>query len=271
MSAVGVLSQAALAVIVAVLIWSLLPALAGAAVLAAERGAPARITPRVAAVLSRDTCTRALLTFLRPVALWRPHTHGPGSDPAVLLLCERAAHRPALAFLCTFLGRRGRTWISSAEVSTSAASLDALAEQIADDVARVRQQSGRSQVDIVAHGISGLAAAWYLRHLGGDAHVRRLVTLGTPWAGTRTAVFSRRPVATAWLPGAPALDDLAPPPVPTWCVWSPDDPLVVPSSSALAPGAQSVQIDGVGHLDLMLSARALRAVAEALSSPAGAP
>ena len=71
------------------------------------------------------------------------------------------------------------------------------------------------------------------------------------------SVFLRGPHARETVPGAHQLDELVPPPVPTLSIWSPDDPFVVPSSSALPEGVESVRLDGAGHLELLISARLL--------------
>jgi triacylglycerol esterase/lipase EstA (alpha/beta hydrolase family) len=125
------------------------------------------------------------------------------------------------------------------------------------------------QVDLVGFDRGGLVAAWYAVHLGGEATVRQLVTLGTPWRGTRTSVFRPGGAELRW--DNPVLDPLAPPPIPTVCVWSPDDPEIVPTSSSVpAQGVEGVCLEGAGHFDLLLSARAYRAVEDALDRASSA-
>ena len=68
--------------------------------------------------------------------------------------------------------------------------------------------------------------------------------------------------------GSHALDGLWPPPVPTTCIHSPDDPVVVPASSAAPAGGELVAVESGGHLDLLLSARVYRAVQVALEREA---
>lgn len=59
-----------------------------------------------------------------------------------------------------------------------------LAVEVQASVADVQARTGAQQVDLVGVSQGGLAALYYVRRLGGHQHVRRLVSLGTPFAGT---------------------------------------------------------------------------------------
>ncbi len=258
-----------LVIILALLIWGCVPAFAGAAVLATERGKPARVDRRLVAVVVREGCGRALAIVLRPFSFAVRSTRGlrtEATPPPVLIIGPRSVGRASLAGLQIFLSHRGVITIEPVAL-TRGTTLDALAQQVNQAAEQLCRETGAERIDVVAHGVAGLAAAWWIRHLGGDAHVRRFVTLGTPWSGTRMAVFHRGPLASSLLPGASVLDDLSPAPTTTIAIWSTDDPWVVPSDHALPLGAESVQLDGAGHVDLLFSARGYRAVLEALTRP----
>ncbi len=252
--------------------WMLAASFGGYAVLAADRGQPARFGSPQLALYVREASARALLWLMRPLGWgrgrpWGPP--GPGSHPPVLLVCDHSHNRSSMRFLETFLAQRGWTWVWAINPVGVEASLRERAEALALAVSELRASSGATSIDIVAHGTGGLVAAWYLKHQEGTANVRHLVTLGTPWKGTRMAVFDRGALATETVLDAPLLDDLAPPPVPTTSVWSADDPVVIPSSSALPDGADSVHIESAGHTDMLVSARVFRAVAAALDPSPG--
>lgn len=234
--------------------------------LLAERGVPARLGRRELATLAREAAARLVLGTAG-LTSWgdgSPPRAALGERPPVLLVPGPPQRRVALTFLRTFLRSRGYPLVWA--VGPGRGTLAERAQAIGGQVERLRRVSGARRVDIVAHGLGGLAAAWYVRHLGGQHHVRRLVTVGTPWRGTRMAVFTRGPLGRETLPGAPVLDDLSPCGVPTACIWGSLDPMVLPHTSAVADGSVSVEIEGAGHLDLLLSARAMRAVHQALEA-----
>lgn len=255
------------------LIWGCIPALAGVAVQAADTGERFYLARKTIAVVAREGAVRSLVRVLKPFGRDGDPVRREVSDLRngalpVLLIPSPPANRAAMTFLATFLAHRGLPWVHSVNVGRGT-TLDELATDLAKKAAELARAAGVDKIDVVAHGTSGLAAAWWIRHLGGDAHVRRLITIGTPWAGTRMAVFQRGALARTLLPGAAILDDLLPGTVPTIAIGSPSDPFVVPSHSAHPEGAISVVLDGAGHTDLLVSARAFRAVFTALSEPMG--
>ena len=249
---------------------SLLTVSSAWAVLAADRGVPATIDRRTLAVWFREAAARSVFTVLRPLGRFV-------GDPAAASLGPRAplVLVPGLdvggiswLFLAIFLRRRGWQDVVVIPRGTRDESLADAANALRDGVAAAT--AGRHpKVDIVAFGTGGLVAGWYLTHHGED-RTRKLITIGTPWRGTRIAVFQRGRAAVEVLPGSHLLDGLVPTRVPTTCLWSPDDPIVVPTASALPDaGVQSVRLEGAGHLEMLLSARVFRAVQAALEQPHG--
>ncbi|TNE92899.1 MAG: alpha/beta fold hydrolase [Deltaproteobacteria bacterium] len=241
-------------------------ALGGYAVLRAERGEPSPFDSRAAALMIRETSARALTTLLRPlgwgtqaprVSLW-------GQRTPVVLVPGIRRNRGSLHFLQTFLTQRG-FGVHSVNHRRPERGLADLASDLATEVEAVCKAAGAEKIDLVGHSYGGLVAAWYVRHLGGDQRVRRLITLGTPFGGTKMAVFGRGRASVELLPASPLLKALTPLPVPTICVWSPDDPVIVPSRAAVADGAESVRIEASGHVDMLFSSRVFRAVQTSLS------
>ncbi len=61
---------------------------------------------------------------------------------------------------------------------------------VAAKVAEIKKKTGASKVDLIGHSEGGLEARYYIKFLGGSAHVRRYISLGTPQYGTVLANFS---------------------------------------------------------------------------------
>ncbi|MEZ4236554.1 MAG: alpha/beta fold hydrolase [Myxococcota bacterium] len=189
----------------------------------------------------------------------------------VLLVPGLTWNRTSLWPLATFLRRRGWRWVLPVDRAGRQRTLADEAEALGASLRRLCAASGAEQVDLVAFSTGGLVAAWYLRHHGAG-RVRRLVTLGTAWQGTRMAVFGRGRATEEILYRSHVLDGLWPVPVPTVCVFSPDDPVVVPATSAVPPDhADVVQVEACGHVEMLISARVYRAVQAALEQPGARP
>ncbi len=264
--------------LVLLLVWTHGLAVVGWAVQTAESGAPVRLETKVVAAIVREGCARAFLRLLAPLG-WRqpaPRIADPRAVPErrlppVLLVPGLGWSRASLIFLQLFLVRRGWRWVWAVNrANTHRGTLAEEAEHLAERIRELKQRSGSDVVDLVGFSVGGLVAAWVLRHhTESRDSVRRLVTLGTPWSGTKLSVFGRSKAMREIRYGSHLLDTLWPPPVPTFSVWSASDLVVVPAQSAAPAGDQGtdVCIEAAGHVELLVSARAFRAVQAALEHP----
>jgi pimeloyl-ACP methyl ester carboxylesterase len=113
---------------------------------------------------------------------------------------------------------------------------------------------GAPSVDVVGYSAGGVVARIWAADLGGAEQARRIVTLGSPHAGTDVARFALAlapgacPTACQQLvPGSPLLTELpAAPDGPVWTsVWSSVDQVVTPPDSARLGGATNIEIQAV--------------------------
>ena len=77
-------------------------------------------------------------------------------------------------------------------------------ERLANVVDEIRAQTGEDRIDILAECTGGLIARYYIQSLGGDQHVRSLVTFISPQHGLPKAALAET------VAGWPALRDLTP-------------------------------------------------------------
>lgn len=145
------------------------------------------------------------------------------------------------------------------------APIETFAAQVADKVAQIRRDTGAGQVVIVGHSMGGLVARSYLREYG-PAHVRRLVTIGTPYAGSRHAwLMSGAPLAQM-RPGSPYLAALTTlhdheRDVPIVSIWSWHDSMVTPQTSSRM-GDADIVLAGIAHNALLGDPKVIELVAE---------
>lgn len=224
------------------------------------------------------TLARAPFRMLFYRTLVRPPKARPAQLP-VLLLHGVLCNAGVWAHMAPRLAAAGIGPIYALSYGPPLASIELFAEQTHARIERICRVTGAAQVVVVTHSMGGLVALAYIRRYGG-ARIRRLVTIGAPFAGSvlargffGTSLAQLRP-GNAWLR---ALDPRAPrdgPPVVS--IWSWHDSMVAPQKSAVLPGARNEALVGIGHNALLRdpSVRALvereyRAAAAATSeSPA---
>ena len=129
-------------------------------------------------------------------------------------------------------------------------------------VERILAQTSSLKVNILAHSMGGLIGLYYIKKLGGHERVGRMVTMGTPYRGTWTAIFGIALLGlhstSSWqlLPHSRLLDELHNTPIPDGVeivsVAAARDRLCPPTATRI-PGVRSITVP-FGHSSLVVSA-----------------
>jgi triacylglycerol esterase/lipase EstA (alpha/beta hydrolase family) len=191
------------------------------------------------------------------------------------------ADRPPIVFVPGYCMTRSSMWILHRRLAgagwraavgynyrTFHGDLRAAGRGLAALIADVAATHGASQVVVIAHGMGGLVARLCLREQS-SAYVRTLVTLGTPHQGSKLNALALDPMAQEMRPGSELLEALAcdearPDNVELIAIYSSFDLTVIPSSAGQYPGASNIEVEGVGHVGLLWSARVFELVHENL-------
>ena len=189
----------------------------------------------------------------------------PSRERPVLLLingygCSRAAW--------WWLRRRleGAGWVvATISLEPIYTSIENYVEPVSRRIDEVLAATGARQLILIGHSMGGLVARACLRRYG-TARVKRLLTLGTPHAGSELARAGIGENARQMTPGSAWLKALASeaPAADTLTIYSPHDNFVMPQSNLQWPGAQSRTIDGLGHLAMLYSPRVASAILDGL-------
>lgn len=204
---------------------------------------------------------------------------GPVHPPA-LLLHGFVDNRSAFALLRRSLLRNGWSRVQALNYSPLTGDIRTAAKLLGPHIEQVCEESGHARVDIVGHSLGGLIARYYVQCLGGDAHVRTLVTLGTPHSGTRAVpALAPHPLARQMRPGSSVLEELAGPA--RGCrtrfvaFWSDLDQLMIPVESARLEHpdlhTRNVRVRGIGHLALPVHGSVAAEIRQALSGEGPLP
>ncbi len=129
---------------------------------------------------------------------------------------------------------------------------------------------GDAELDLVGHSLGGLVARWWVQEMGGAERTRRVVTLATPHAGTRSARVAPGPLRAALMPQGAIVRRLAAgrhraTAVSHTALVAAADLMVTPPSSAAALEDADVEwFDGLGHNAMLFDPRVHARVVTAL-------
>lgn len=237
------------------------------------RGEPVRLSGAGLAFVLFEWLSTVRAYALQLLFVGRPsvrrHAGSAPSQPRhpVLLVPGYSLNRSSLHALARYLHKCGWDWVHVVNNAPFDAPIDTYAENLAREVQVLRAASGAAKVDIVGHSMGGIVAATYIQSHGGAGVVRRLVTLGTPWAGSRLWVITQRTHGEELAPDHPTVQAAQAPPCAVTSVWSPHDNIVLPATSSDIDFGENVVLPGLGHCSLLYAHPAHAAVGEALATP----
>lgn len=197
----------------------------------------------------------------QPLASAAPGADGAAAPLPVLLVHGYVSNRGFWNRLSGALRQAGIVH-AAPDLEPPGASIDAMAQQVADALDALCRCTGSAQAVLVAHSMGGLVVRAYLRQHGA-ARVARVITLGTPHHGTGLANFasgtnalqmrrsSRAADATGsdWLQALAATEDAQRRALFT-SIYSHHDNIIAPQTSASLPGARNLAFAGIGHVAL---------------------
>ncbi len=133
-------------------------------------------------------------------------------------------------------------------------------------------------IHLVCYGAGGLAARYYLESLDGANRIRRVILLGTPHHGSRSArLAAMAPAAREMVPGADFLESLGAaeesghPAIRDYVnILTPWDGVVLPYTSCCLEGATNLKLGwACAHTGLLWSQGVLQIVLDTLAGTAG--
>jgi triacylglycerol lipase len=152
--------------------------------------------------------------------------------------------------------------------------LEILAKQVADFVARTFEP--HQSIDLLGFSMGGLVARYYLQRLGGLERVGRFISISAPNHGTIAAQFSTRPGCVQMRSNSDFIRDLNSDVdrlrcLNFTCLWTPFDLIILPPSSSKLGIGTEISIPVLAHPLMLIDARTLNAITDALSQPIQSP
>lgn len=192
----------------------------------------------------------------------------PSRPPIVLIhgyFCNRAVFRQ----LATHLASRGHS-VESVNLEPVFGSIDQYPPLISKAVENALRASTCDQVTLIGHSMGGIAARAYMRDFG-HSKVAQVITLGSPHQGTELARIGHTEIVRQLRPGNPWLKELARSEPPDryhlfTVILSEHDNIVTPQRTQTLPGARTICLRGLGHVDLACHAAVFELIDGALAA-----
>lgn len=207
-------------------------------------------------IISENRSTLRLMLLKMPWT-WhaqgvRPALNSPERIPVVLVHGYVCNHRIWDA-LTGELRRAGHP-VLSLDLEPVFASIDDYAPLIEQAVERLCRETGAPQVALIGHSMGGLAIRAWMRQQG-TARVARVITLGTPHAGTRVDPYPVTPNSLQMVWHSPWIEALAASESDATralirIALTPQDNIVYPQREQVLPNVPVKIFEGLGHVAL---------------------
>jgi pimeloyl-ACP methyl ester carboxylesterase len=214
------------------------------------------------------------------------HLVGRGPEPAFGALAPVQAHsapttRPVLlvhgfggtksswSYLARTLTARGLTF-DAITYTPFGTSVEQLADRLVVEVDRMLAQTGADKVHLVGHSLGGVVIAQAIASGRLAGQVDTVVTLGAPFGGSPWAhLLPFGAIVRALREGSPLLRRLASAPIPEgvrWLALTATLDMIVPGLRSVPSHAEveTVAVNGVGHLGMLLSGQVVGRIIAAL-------
>jgi triacylglycerol lipase len=189
----------------------------------------------------------------------------------VLLVHGLGGTRSSWSVVAQTLSARGLT-VDAVAYAPLGLSVGQVADQLVAEVAMILSRTGAAKVHLVGHSLGGVVIAQAIADGGLNGLVDTVVTLGSPFGGSPWAgLLPFVEIVRGLRPGSQLLQRLASAPMPDGVRWL----AVTASLDIIVPGlrsvpshakAETIRVNGVGHLGMMRSSEVIECITAALSA-----
>ena len=189
----------------------------------------------------------------------------------VLLVHGLGGTKSSWSLIAQTLSARGLT-VDAITYAPLGTSVEQLADRLVAEVETILSRTGADKVNLVGHSLGGVVIAQAIADGRLDGLVDTVITLGSPFGGSPWAgLLPFLEIVRALRPGSPLLQRLASAPVPDgvrWLAVTAALDIIVPGVRSVPSHAQveTVTVNGVGHLGMLLSHQVIGCITAALSA-----
>ena len=187
----------------------------------------------------------------------RPYQHpNPRMDhPPILLVHGYGLNRLSMFFIKLYLKRKGYPHIWSVNHPVHKDDLLLFAQELDQKITWFCHVTKQPSVTVIAHSMGGIVSALAIeKH---SSSINKLVTLGTPWSGTKIHILGLGKHVRQMAPTHSIIQNLIVPSIPHLAIWTKLDWILLPNENAIRVGLNHVSLENIGHFSLLFHHRVL--------------
>jgi pimeloyl-ACP methyl ester carboxylesterase len=200
---------------------------------------------------------------------------GPADRTPIVFIHGLYHNRTAWYLYLRWFRKWGWQHVKAINLTGKFRSIEDYTQILAREIDEILAETGRSEADLVGHSMGGLIIRSYLTENSAKAKVRKVVTLGSPHAGSKLGVFGVGTAVKEMLPGSPFLVALNQAEIQVrkgsgfYSIYSIVDNMVLPNESAILTGGgvKNIETRTVNHVGLVFCKHTARLVRQCLVEP----
>jgi triacylglycerol lipase len=167
------------------------------------------------------------------------------------------------------LQKKGMGPIYTISLGKPFSSIREYAKKVHQKVLFIQKQTKKKDLILVGHSMGGIVASYYALKLAKEVNIKAIVTMGSPFHGTKVAKIAFGECAQEMSPSSHLLQEITKErkhhkEIPFYCIATSLDHIVVPPSSALIgeDAKKESVLNSCGHASLLFSREANRKMVE---------
>lgn len=170
--------------------------------------------------------------------------------PPILLVHGYGLNRLSMFFVELYLKRKGYPHIWSVNHPVHKDDLLLFAEELDQKIRWFCHITKQPSITIVAHSMGGIVSALSFEKY--ESPINKLITLGTPWNGTKMHVLGLGKHVKQMAPDHPIIQNLKVPSIPHLAIWTKLDWILLPNENAIRDGLNHTSLGNIGHFSLLV-------------------
>jgi len=175
--------------------------------------------------------------------------------PPILLVPGYSLNRMSMFFISIYLKRLGYEWVWCINHPVQKDDVQAFAKALDEKIRWFCHYTQSTEVTVIAHSMGGIVSNLAIQNH--NSPIQNLITLGTPWKGTKLYMFGLGKHVLQLAPAHPIIQRMVVPTVRHLALWSRQDWILLPNENAIMDGLHHKEVSHIGHVSLLMHARTL--------------